>query len=748
MKLSRRNFLALGAGAACGGALGTMLSPLPWKLTDDLSIWTQDWPGTPHPPGGPESVEKTVCDLCPGACGLEVRKAGDRCVGIRGIAGHPVNDGGLCPLGAASLQLLYGPSRITGPLRRAGKRGEGRWKALTWRDATAEASGKLEALRRAGKAHLLALVTGRKDGVAEGLFSRFMAAFGSPNVFYPHTAWDTLSRAASLVHGADVAPGYDLEKADLVVSFGAGLLEGWGSPVASIRAHSAWTGAGGRLVQVEPRLSNTAAKADEWLAAKPGTEGALALGMAHVMIRDGLVNPAAAAAAKNLEGPQGFKALVMSRFSPEKVAKITGLSAGAVESLGRAFGKAKKPIAVWGRGKGGSAGLLRDALAVHALNVLAGRVNAAGGVMLRPADPPPLSALPAPFLDAAAIAGISKGRADYAGSRRFPLTDSLLARLPALLSEKGAEPLSALMVLGADPFHDLPEAGKAREVFGKIPFIVYFGTHFNDTARMADLVLPDNFFLESWRVAPTPPGFPRRHISLVRPVAKPFYNTRQAGDSIMEIARVMGGSMAKSFQWPEFANVLSDALGPSLPVLMKEGFREDTAVVPAAAADLSPMVAHKFLPQPLALFPRFQPPPLSGKKEEFPLLAIPVETLRLFTGQIGDPPYLVKALPDTVLVKNDLVVEINPETARKLGLSEGSAAKLSTPAGGAAVRVHLYPGIMPGLVGVPKGLGYSNSDDAFLSGRGANYEALATVAPDPDTEQDAAWATRAKITPV
>ena len=120
MKIDRRSFLSF----VIGGAAGTALSPLPWKLTDDFAIWSQNWPWTPVPPNGEVFYVNSACMLCPGGCGITVRKVENRAVKIEGMKDHPVNDGGICPMGVSGLQLLYGPGRVQGPLRRVGSRGE------------------------------------------------------------------------------------------------------------------------------------------------------------------------------------------------------------------------------------------------------------------------------------------------------------------------------------------------------------------------------------------------------------------------------------------------------------------------------------------------------------------------------------------------------------------------------------------------------------------------------------------------
>ena len=114
MKIDRRCFLSF----AIGGAAGTALSPLPWKLIDDFAIWSQNWPWTPVPEHGEATYAKSTCTLCPGGCGISVRLVGERVVKIEGLKGHPVNDGGICDLGAAGVQFLYGPTRVKTPKKK------------------------------------------------------------------------------------------------------------------------------------------------------------------------------------------------------------------------------------------------------------------------------------------------------------------------------------------------------------------------------------------------------------------------------------------------------------------------------------------------------------------------------------------------------------------------------------------------------------------------------------------------------
>ncbi len=118
--------------------------------------------------------------------------------------------------------------------------------------------------------------------------------------------------------------------------------------------------------------------------------------------------------------------------------------------------------------------------------------------------------------------------------------------------------------------------------------------------------------------------------------------------------------------------------------------------------------------------------------------------MRLANGFIGDPPFVIKTVEDTVLKGKDVLVEVNPKTARTYGLSEGKDAVLSTPKGSAKVKVHLFDGIRPGLVALPRGLGHTAYDD-YLADKGVNINDLIGPTPDPISGLDAAWGIRAKL---
>jgi anaerobic selenocysteine-containing dehydrogenase len=742
MKIDRRSFLSLGLGAAAG----TALSPLPWKLTDDLSIWTQNWPWTPVPEIGETSHVDSVCTLCPGGCGIRVRKVEERVIKIEGMKGHPVNRGGICSLGLSGLQLLYGPTRIKTPLKRVGKRGEGRWEKISWELAIAEVVENLDRLRSGGNAHTVAVISSSRRGTVAELFKRFLTAYGSPNFFHVPSSADTYRLAMQYMNGGSGVPVYDFEHADFILSFGTGLLDGWGSPVRMFKVNSEWRKSNARVIQIESRLSRTAAKSDRWIPINPGTEAALAMGVCHVLIKELLYNKEfvdsyadgyESFVTDNGQMRKGFKQTVLEEYSPETVGRITGIDPSAIILLARDFASAKAPLAIFGTGQGIVPGSLTDAMAVHALNALVGSVNRKGGVFSLPEMPVP--AWPEFTPDPTATAGINQP--NLIGS--LPDASCGMNQIPsAVLSGKGY-PLNALFVVESNPLYTMADSKTVREAFDKIPFLVSLSSFMDETARYADMILPNHVYLERLEDAPSPTGFPQPMIGLTKPIIKPLYDTRHAGDTLILIAKELGGAVAEAFPWNNFETCFKQAMGDKLNTLSKKGFWVDSDTSLAEWKTGSMPASGKFHFFPDAALPGFAPVKIEGD-DSYPLILIPYETMRLAGGYVANPPFMTKIVEDTLLKSNDGFIEINPKTAHANQMSEGDRVTIQTPRGQARVRIHLEDGIMPGVIALPRGLGHT-AYDGFIAGKGVPVNLLIGPVPDPASGLDTAWGIRAKL---
>lgn len=561
IEFNRRNFVKL----MVGGAAGISLTPLPWKLTDDIAIWTQNWPWVPVPPTGEFSHETSVCHLCPGGCGIEVRKVDNRPVKIEGRTDYPVNPGGICPLGAGGLQLLYNENnRFAGPMKRIGPRGSGLFKSVSWDEALKELSNRVSGLRQENRPEALAAVDGHPAGSSMALLiQRLLKAVGSPNYVRIPSAEETYEMANRAMMGNGGPVAYDLENADFILSFGAGLIEGWGSPGRMIHAWGIWRDAPlkgkTKIVQIESRASNTASKADQWVAPRPGTEAALALGMAYVIIKQGLYDTQFVRnhtfgfegwTSADAQDHQGFKDLVLKKYSPREVARITGVEARSIFSLAKAFAQAEAPVAVCGKGKGTLNGSLLEYMAVQGLNALKGNINRPGGILVL--DPLPLSPWPEPEPDAVAQIGLEKTRLDQAGTGRYPFSRSLINHFTEVVLEGRDSPVDTLLVFSGNPAYTLPDGGGFNNALKKIPYIVSFTPYRDETAYMADLILPDHTYLEKMDDTVCPPGLQYPLYALSRPVVDPLYDTRHSGDVIIQVAKALGGTLSSAFPWKDF----------------------------------------------------------------------------------------------------------------------------------------------------------------------------------------------------
>lgn len=320
MKPTRRDLITLGAGAVAA----LPFTPLPWKLLDDSAIWTQNWPWIPTPQGGEPSVKYSACGLCPAGCGLKVRCVGGRPVGIAPVANHPVSHGGLCALAFGAHQLPWHPQR----LKTAQLRGHNE----SLEKVRAEVASELE---RAG--NRVAILDARPGRTASALYRRFLKEHGSELYLTVPRSGETGATLLRAWSGSKEPLGLDLENVKTVISFGVPVLDGWATPG---RVLSAWKKHGFRLIQVDEVSTVTAGLANRWLLVQPGSQAALAHGLAGSM-------------------------------DVEEAARATGLTASVIRDTARELAASAPSVA------------LGDDPAVAALNAQLGSVGRAGGYVAR-----------------------------------------------------------------------------------------------------------------------------------------------------------------------------------------------------------------------------------------------------------------------------------------------------------------------------------------------------------------------------
>jgi molybdopterin-containing oxidoreductase family iron-sulfur binding subunit len=270
-EIDRRNFLKL-VGVSAGAAAASGCSDPVEKL---IPYVVQPEVITP----GLAVIYASTCQECPVGCGLHVRTREGRPIKLEGNPNHPVNRGSLCARGQAGIGRTYLPDRYAGPMLR---QADGGYAPITWTEAHTLFAQKVG--KAGGRTRVLSSATGP---TLSGLIDNWIDAVGAgERVVYEPFDYSALKEASRTVFGASGTPIFDLSKSDFVIDFGSDFLESWVSPLvharqfAEARSITDHTGGGAPLVYVGARLSMTAGNADEWLPAKPGTEGILALGIA------------------------------------------------------------------------------------------------------------------------------------------------------------------------------------------------------------------------------------------------------------------------------------------------------------------------------------------------------------------------------------------------------------------------------------------------------------------------------------
>jgi anaerobic selenocysteine-containing dehydrogenase len=308
-------------------------------------------------------------------------------------------------------------------------------------------------------------------------------------------------------------------------------------------------------------------------------------------------------------------------------------------------------------------------------------------------------------------------------------------------------PIQVLFVAGANPLYSMADTGAVAQAFDKIPLVVSFSSYMDETSALADFILPNHVFLERYEDVPFARGFPQPFIGLAQPVVEPLFNTRHTGDAIIQLAQKMGGTVGEAFAWDSYDACLEQTLADKWDTLLEEGYWVDAEFSETDQSRRFETDSSKFefSNSDIKALPVYRSVRVPGDESFYPLLLVPYDTMRLASGYIGSPPFLVKSLEDTILKGNDVLVEVNPATAKKLGLADRQYATLATPRGSVKVKVYFFDGIMPGVIAIPRGLGHT-AYDKFLAGKGVNYNALSQSLEDAATGLDAAWGVRAKLT--
>ena len=662
-KISRRDFLKLaGAGAATGAVL-TGCGPATRQVIRE--------PYTQMPEytfNGKSTFFATTCRECSAGCGLVVRTFQGRALKTEGNPNNPVNLGKTCARGQATLQGLYNPDRNTDPVQQS-SRGSGNFSKMDWDAAIGVVSDALQKTDPAGVAFLMGLAPDHLydlvSDLTEAIGAPAPVRYGALGMFESRA---TLGKAAENLLGQNGLPFFDISNADMTFSFGANFLETWLSPVAFTRHYSKMrrgvAGQRGYLVHFEPRMSQTAANADEWIPLRPGTEGLVAMALGRLV-----------AEKRSPSLPQTF-----ANIDVQAAADASGVSMETLDHLAKLFFEAERPLALPGGGALGQTNGLGTAEAVLALNALVNNFGKDGGVSFAPLSP-------------------------TADAYHRPASIQEMAEFVARMN---AGEIKTLFIHGVNPVFELPKALGFEAALKNVPLVISFATFPDETARQADYVFPDNHSLESWGYQRIVAGVSQSTLSGAQPVVVPFYNTQATADVFLAAATAAGGSLAAALPYQDEVAFIQNKIQPLIAQKAANFNAEEINAFMAyfqqfggwwsVEPDLLP-------PATLALNkPINVEAPVFDGEGEYNLIPF-VSPVMAEAG--ANKPWLQEVPDPTTTVTWNTWVEMNPDTADELGIENDDILEITSPAGTVQASVYRYPAIRPDVIAIPFGQGHT-----------------------------------------
>jgi anaerobic selenocysteine-containing dehydrogenase len=465
---------------------------------------------------------KVVCPHdCPDTCVMTVSVEGERAVGIGGDPEHPFTQGFLCAKVNHYLERVYSPERLLHPLRRVGRKGEGRFERVSWDEALdAVAAGLQQVIARHGAQAVLPYSYAGNMGLLSygSMDRRFFQALGAS--LLDRTI---CSSAGGAGYRATLgkAIGFDPEA---VVQ--ARLIVAWGANIVSSNVHL-WPFVeearrrGAKLVTIDPFRSRTAEKSDQHLAIRPGADAALALAMIHVIFRDGLEDR------DYLErytlGAEKLRERALE-WSPERAAPLTGLAAGAIEAFAREYATTQ-PAALrinYGLNRHAGAGMAVRTIACLPALVGAWR-HPGGGILL-------------------STSGTFPVRGDVLEGAELirPGTRTLnMSEIGRILNDPSLDPpVKAIFVYNSNPVAVAPESESVRRGFAREDlFVVVHELFPTDTVDYADIVLPATSALEHYDLHK---AYGHLYLSLSRPAIAPRGEAKPNTELFRLLARRLG----------------------------------------------------------------------------------------------------------------------------------------------------------------------------------------------------------------
>ena len=541
---NRRNFLKLGAASAAvslaAGATLSFAKELPFRGGKDFSPKS----------GAARTAVPTACWQCVTRCAAMGYVEDDRLVKIEGHPNSIRTEGVMCSKGQAGVNQLYDPDRILYPMRRVGNRGEGKWKRLTWDEALTELSGRLKGLRDAGTPEKFMFHYGRMKASSSKLIK---------NVFLENYGTGTIGNHTSICEGGKWTAqeltwgghydNWDFDNTRFILNFGSNVLEAHTNHIpTSHRLIRAMADRGVKMVTFDVRLSNTAAKSTEWVPVKPGTDLAILLAMSNVVMTENLYQGDGEAFLKFCRVTLDVNATVEERvkvlkahlagYTPEWAQGISRVSADKIRAIAREFATVKPACLITYRGAIAHYNGNDTERAAQMLASITGNIDNPGGRCK------------------AVGAGwkYPKGPKSKPKSKKLEIIDGPkgAAAIPnhhmshnvfKMIKDGSAGRPDVYMWYCYAPIYANGEVQENIDVLKDeklIPYSVCINPFYDESAALADLILPDATYLERWDFEDMVSPSQVAEFYIRQPMVKPLGEARDFGDVCCELAERMG----------------------------------------------------------------------------------------------------------------------------------------------------------------------------------------------------------------
>ena len=726
-ELSRREFLGMGA-VALGGLALSSIPFAPWLFGDGKSPAR----GNAHlPPVNFDREVFTLCEQCVWRCGLRAKVLDGKVYKLDGNPDHPHSNGMLCPRGQAGVATLYDPDRLRFPMVRAGDRGSGLWKRVSWDEALDYAVQKMQALKQQSGAE--SMVFSSTHNLAQTQFENLLRAFGSPNYGTQRSQCFNAMIIANLMTFGMQEPGRDYSAAKYIIYAGRNLAEAISN--SETQDLVAAIARGTQVVVLDPRFTKSASKAAEWLPIRPGTDLAFFLGMLYVLVTEELYDRDFVS-----KYTVGFDdvAQAVKPYTPEWAASKTEIPAATIRRIAREFALAAPHAFVhnnWRTSNFVNSFQAERAMAI--INAISGNWEQPGGLFPDAGESGvPLGSIPQP-----PYPRVTARRLDGV-PWKFPLVPLEIGVFQelrdAILAEK-PYPARGWLVYRQNPIASLPERRKTLQAFSKLDFIVTIDTTMNDTAWFSDVVLPEASYLERY----DPLSVVGDAVFIRQPAVEPLGESKSGLWIFKELSTRLG--LQDYFQYKDEEDYLRQQIKPlgiTLEELKTKGYYRPPA--PAnAAADL-----------------KFDTP--SGKieisssslaKSNFPAVPVwqeppvpPADQFYLLTGKVAYHTQCStqnNKLLHELFPRNTVWIHTQPAAAR--GIRDGDEVFVESTAGKVKIKATVTEGIRPDCVYMTPGFGHLSKGTRVSYGEGVSDSDLHLTYTDPASGGQALSQTFVKV---